>query len=71
VVYRIAPRHWASRIIVAANEAWSVDYEDLSPEQVRLGGEMLEYPFLSGADAWLAQGVFKMWLTSSLIRQVV
>ena len=48
-----------------------MDYEDLSPEQVRLDGEMLEYPFLSGADAWLAQGVFKMWLTSSLIRQVV
>jgi L-Ala-D/L-Glu epimerase len=45
----------ASRLIIDANEAWSQrDYEDLIPELVRLGVEMLEQPFPAGADACLA-----------------
>ena len=44
------------------------DYEDLSPGEVCLGGEMLEQPFFAGVDACMAQFVFTMWLTSSLIK---
>jgi L-Ala-D/L-Glu epimerase len=45
----------ASRLIIDANEAWSQrDYEDLTPELVRLGVEMLEQPFPAGSDACLA-----------------
>jgi len=45
----------ASRLIIDANEAWSQrDYEDLTPELVRLGVEMLEQPFPAGSDAGLA-----------------
>ena len=45
----------ASRLIVDANEAWSQrDYQDLTPELVRLGVELLEQPFPAGADACLA-----------------
>lgn len=48
-----APR---ARLIVDANEAWSLaDYEKLSPELVRLGVEMLEQPFPAGAEEWLAK----------------
>lgn len=44
-----------SRLIIDANEAWSQrDYEDLTPELVRLGVEMLEQPFPAGSDACLA-----------------
>jgi len=44
-----------SRLIIDANEAWSQhDYEELTPELVRLGVEMLEQPFPAGADACLA-----------------
>jgi L-alanine-DL-glutamate epimerase-like enolase superfamily enzyme len=44
-----------SRLIVDANEAWSQrDYQDLTPELVCLGVEMLEQPFPAGADACLA-----------------
>ena len=44
-----------SRLIVDANEAWSQrDYEELTPELVCLGVEMLEQPFPAGADACLA-----------------
>jgi L-alanine-DL-glutamate epimerase-like enolase superfamily enzyme len=45
----------AARLIIDANEAWSQrEYEDLTPELVRLGVEMLEQPFPAGADACLA-----------------
>ena len=45
----------ASRLIIDANESWSQrDYEELTPELVRLGVEMLEQPFPAGADACLA-----------------
>jgi len=45
----------ASRLIVDANEAWSQrDYQDIAPELVRLGVELLEQPFPAGADACLA-----------------
>ena len=45
----------ASRLIVDANEAWSQrDYQDIAPELVRLGVEMLEQPFPAGADACLS-----------------
>lgn len=45
----------SSRLIIDANEAWSQrDYEDLMPELVRLGVEMLEQPFPAGSDACLA-----------------
>ena len=45
----------ASRLIIDANEAWSEhDYENLMPELVNLGVEMLEQPFPAGADACLA-----------------
>jgi L-alanine-DL-glutamate epimerase-like enolase superfamily enzyme len=45
----------ASRLIVDANEAWSQrDYEELTPELVHLGVEMLEQPFPAGVDACLA-----------------
>ena len=45
----------ASRLIIDANEAWSQrDYEELTPELVRLGVEMLEQPFPAGSDACLA-----------------
>jgi len=45
----------ASRLIIDANEAWSQrDYEELTPELVHLGVEMLEQPFPAGADACLA-----------------
>ena len=44
-----------ARLIVDANEAWSrADYESLAPELARLGVEMLEQPFPTGADACLA-----------------
>jgi len=44
-----------SRLIIDANEAWSQrDYEELTPELVHLGVEMLEQPFPAGADACLA-----------------
>jgi len=45
----------ASRLIIDANESWSQrDYENFTPELVRLGVEMLEQPFPAGADACLA-----------------
>ena len=45
----------AARLIIDANEAWSQhDYENLAPELVRLGVEMLEQPFPAGADDCLA-----------------
>ncbi len=45
----------ASRLIIDANEAWSQrDYENLTPELVRLGVEMLEQPFPAGSDTCLA-----------------
>jgi len=45
----------ASRLIIDVNESWSQrDYENLTPELVRLGVEMLEQPFPAGADACLA-----------------
>ena len=44
-----------ARLIVDANEAWNItDYENLAPELVRLGVEMLEQPFPAGADGCLA-----------------
>lgn len=44
-----------AHLIVDANEAWSItDYENLAPELARLGVEMLEQPFPSGADGCLA-----------------
>lgn len=44
-----------ARLIIDANEAWSQrDYENLTPELVRLGVEMLEQPFPAGDDACLA-----------------
>ncbi len=44
-----------SRLIIDANEAWSQrDYEDLTPELVRLGVEMLEQPFPARSDSCLA-----------------
>ncbi len=51
-VRRNAPN---ARLIVDANEAWTADdYQILSPELARLGVEMLEQPFPSGCDHWLA-----------------
>src|SRR5664280_725816 len=45
----------ASRLIIDANEALSQrDYEDLTPELVRLGVEMLEQPFPAQSDGCLA-----------------
>ena len=45
----------AARLIIDANESWSQrDYEELTPELVRLGVEMLEQPFPAGSDACLA-----------------
>jgi len=45
----------ASRLIIDANESWSQrDYENFTPELVRLGVEMLEQPFPAGADSCLA-----------------
>lgn len=44
-----------SRIIVDANEAWSLqDYKSMTPELARLGVEMLEQPFPADTDACLA-----------------
>jgi len=44
-----------ARLIVDANEAWTPgEYQSLSPELARLGVEMLEQPFPSGCDHWLA-----------------
>ncbi|MEI7869238.1 MAG: N-acetyl-D-Glu racemase DgcA [Candidatus Methylumidiphilus sp.] len=44
-----------ARLIVDANEAWTVaDYLALAPELARLGVEMLEQPFPSACDHWLA-----------------
>lgn len=46
-----------ARLIVDANEAWRpADYEELAPELARLGVEMLEQPFVVGADQCLASG---------------
>ncbi len=51
-VRRNAPN---ARLIVDANEAWTVaDYQSLTPELARLGVEMLEQPFPSACDHWLA-----------------
>jgi L-alanine-DL-glutamate epimerase-like enolase superfamily enzyme len=45
----------ASRLIIDANESWNQrDYENFTPELVRLGVEMLEQPFPAGADSCLA-----------------
>ncbi len=45
----------AARLIIDANEAWSQrEYEELTPELVRLGVEMLEQPFPAGSDACLS-----------------
>ena len=77
VLHRIAPRHWASRIIVVANEAWTVDYEDLSPEQVRLGGEMLEYLFIGSRRLVGSRGLYGVvnikfrWFTEALYRKAL
>ena len=44
-----------ARLIVDANEAWtSADYQSLAPELARMGVEMLEQPFTSDCDHWLA-----------------
>lgn len=44
-----------ARLIVDANEAWSLaDYQNLAPELARLGVELLEQPFPAGGDACLA-----------------
>jgi L-alanine-DL-glutamate epimerase-like enolase superfamily enzyme len=44
-----------ARLIVDANEAWTLaDYLDLAPGLALLGVEMLEQPFPSGCDEWLA-----------------
>ena len=52
-VRRGAPR---ARIIVDANEGWTVDsYNDLAPHLIRLGVEMVEQPLPAGADDLLAE----------------
>ncbi len=52
-VRRGAPR---ARIIVDANEGWTVDsYSDLAPHLIRLGVEMVEQPLPAGADDLLAE----------------
>jgi L-alanine-DL-glutamate epimerase-like enolase superfamily enzyme len=44
-----------SRLIVDANEAWTLaDYRRLAPELARLGVELIEQPFPAAADACLA-----------------
>ncbi len=46
----------SARIIVDANEGWSVEvYADLAPHLVRLGVEMVEQPLPAGADDMLAE----------------
>jgi len=48
-----APR---SRLIVDANEGWTVDiYRELAPRLARLGVEMIEQPLPAGRDAALAE----------------
>ncbi|SMF95301.1 L-alanine-DL-glutamate epimerase [Methylomagnum ishizawai] len=45
----------AARLIVDANEAWTLaDYHRFMPELARLGVELVEQPFPAGADAALA-----------------
>jgi L-alanine-DL-glutamate epimerase-like enolase superfamily enzyme len=45
-----------ARLIVDANEAWTLaDYLALAPGLAQLGVEMLEQPFPSGCDGWLAK----------------
>ncbi len=45
-----------ARLIVDANEAWSVDqYQELAPKLAALGVELIEQPLPAGADAALAE----------------